>query len=264
MNVHKQLLAAALDQLLPPTLPLSQLAHYSLESGKRIRPLMTIALTEALQGNIKGSYVPAATLELIHTYSLIHDDLPCMDDDSVRRGKPSLHVAFPEWKALLTGDLLLTRAFEALASAPHLSDRQRLQLIRVLGEASGGKGLIGGQVLDLEMVENPRIDSLLLSHEKKTGALFEATFAFAAILSEREIPPLAIVGKKLGIAFQLADDLSDGDGVVGAIGSEETVQLLERFKKEVILELRQIGIFPSIEEEITHFLQVKTSKERSK
>ncbi|MBS0629039.1 MAG: polyprenyl synthetase family protein [Verrucomicrobia bacterium] len=128
---------------------LFEAAHYSLEGGKRLRPLLTLAIVQTFDQPIEHALRPACTLEMIHTYSLIHDDLPCMDDDDFRRGKPSLHKAYHESHAVLTGDFLLTYAFEVLATAPNLTDTQKTRLIATLAHRAGSQGMIGGQILDI-------------------------------------------------------------------------------------------------------------------
>jgi len=188
-------------------------ARYStLQGGKRLRPLLAIVTAEMFGSHIQDALIPSCTLELIHTYSLIHDDLPCMDDDDFRRGKPSLHKAFQEGVAVLAGDYLLTYAFEVLAKA-NLTDKQKLALILCLSKASGGDGMIGGQVMDISF-ENKEIDLVTLQdiHIKKTGMLIAAALEFGAIIggaekSEQEL--LKQFGLQIGLAFQIVDDILD-------------------------------------------------------
>jgi geranylgeranyl diphosphate synthase type II len=149
----KESIERTLDQLLtPPEGPFSYVFHaarYSLLSpGKRLRPLLVIASGEAFGASIEKTLIPACALEMIHTYSLIHDDLPSMDNDDLRRGKPTLHKVYPEGQAILAGDLLLTRSFETLASSPNLTPQQIVDMIGVLSMQAGGMGMIGGQSLD--------------------------------------------------------------------------------------------------------------------
>lgn len=189
-------------------------ARYSLlGAGKRLRPILTLATTEALGGNAEAAMVPACALEMIHTYSLIHDDLPCMDDDDFRRGKPSLHKAYPEGHAVLTGDFLLTYAFEVLAKSQHLSADQRVKLIEILSNRAGGHGMIGGQVMDLE-AEGKCIDmgTLRQLHRNKTGALLMASIEFGAVVgnaTEKQMNVLQKFGEDIGLAFQIVDDILD-------------------------------------------------------
>ena len=152
---------------------------------------------------------PAIALEMVHTYSLIHDDLPCMDNDDFRRSLPTLHRVVGEASALLTGDFLLTYAFEVLAKAPSLSSEIKVKLIETLSFAAGAEGMIGGQALDL--AKSPKRE--LLS-SKKTGALFRSAFQFSAIVSdleEKKQTELAHLGEKVGLLYQLVDDIIDGD-----------------------------------------------------
>lgn len=218
MATRTQLIEQQLDRLLMkqgvPHQKLYDAARYSLlNGGKRIRPLLTLATVEAFSDNLEDALIPACALEMVHTYSLIHDDLPSMDDDDFRRGKPSLHKAFPEGHAILTGDFLLTYAFELLASAPRLDAEQKVQLITILSQGAGGEGMIAGQVLDLE-AENKEIDldQLQLIHHKKTGAMISASIAFGGIiaaLSPEQSKLLESFAQEIGLAFQIVDDILD-------------------------------------------------------
>jgi len=208
--IEKELQKLCTGQFSPS---LFQSARYALFSGgKRLRPL--IALTTATsygEEHLLPALQPACALEFIHTYSLIHDDLPCMDNDDLRRGKPTLHKVFPEAQALLTGDFLLTFAFQVLAEAPYLQPKQKLSLISTLSRAAGSEGMVGGQLADV--IEKEMEIKLLESvHLRKTALLIEASFLFGAIVAKA--PPkdqeiLSIAGKKLGLAFQRIDDLCD-------------------------------------------------------
>jgi geranylgeranyl diphosphate synthase type II len=184
--------------------------------GKRLRPLLTLTVLETFGQPIEKGLYPAAAIEMVHSFSLIHDDLPCMDDDDLRRGKPTLHKIYPESHAVLTGDFLLTYAFEILAKAPGLTDHEKNALISTRAIRGGSKGMLGGQILDLE--GNPE-DWEIMSL-KKTGALISAALEFGAILVGEALLPFQEVGKHLGLAFQLTDDLLDGDGAVKIFGPE--------------------------------------------
>jgi len=179
--------------------------------GKRIRPLITLLAIEAFGHSAMQFIQPACAIELIHTYSLIHDDLPCMDDDDMRRGKPSLHLAFDEATALLAGDLLLTHSFELISTAPNLDDRKKNMLITALAQAAGGEGMIGGQMLDLLGSSHAYSNEYLIQlHTRKTGALLGYSFAAAGIISEYpHIEKLSRVGRTIGLAFQVIDDILD-------------------------------------------------------
>jgi geranylgeranyl diphosphate synthase type II len=197
--------------------PLHQAMRYTLESGgKRIRPVVCLASCEAVGGPeaLDRALAPAAALELVHTYSLIHDDLPCMDDDDVRRGKPSNHRAHGEALAVLAGDGLLTRAFGVLAEAPDLPGGTRIEMVGVLAEAAGSLGMVGGQALDVAAEGQPEMDlpRLQFIHTHKTGALFSAACRLGALAGGGDadaVRRLGKLGEKLGLAFQVADDLLD-------------------------------------------------------
>lgn len=208
-------LSALLSQELCPRSPLLlEAARYSLLSpAKRMRPLLVLITCEMLGGNRDLALRPACALEMIHTYSLIHDDLPCMDDDDFRRGRPSLHKAFDEATAVLAGDFLLTYPFEILASSPGLSDALKTQLIAVLSKRAGGDGMIGGQILDLAAEgKHLPLEDLQTVHHLKTGALLSCAVEMGALLagaSQQMFKALRAFGKKIGLAFQIADDILD-------------------------------------------------------
>lgn len=197
-----------------PCHSLFEAAKYSINSsGKRLRPILTLAVAETLQGDGKLALKPACAIEMIHTYSMIHDDLPCMDDDDFRRGKPTLHKVFSEGIAVLAGDFLLTHAFQVILESPGLNDSQKLDLISVLTKSSGGKGMIAGQVMDIEAEEKEiSYEALKTIHKKKTGALITASIEFGAIISnatheERQL--FKQFGDRIGLAFQVIDDVLD-------------------------------------------------------
>jgi geranylgeranyl diphosphate synthase type II len=195
-----------------PIKTLFDAARYSLlGGGKRMRPLLLMATVEMLGGNLESSLSSACALEMIHTYSMIHDDLPCMDNDDFRRGKPSLHRAFPEAHAVLAGDFLLTYAFETIAKEPLLEDQQKVKLISLLAHHSGGHGMIGGQIMDIE-AENVDLEKLQLIHRYKTGALLMAALEMGGIIckaTDHEISQLRSFGSAIGLAFQIVDDVLD-------------------------------------------------------
>lgn len=218
LQKYQGVLENCLADLVPsPPCPYQQLydaAQYSLlDGGKRIRPLLTLIAVHDLGGSVEEALHPACALECIHTYSLIHDDLPCMDDDDFRRNKPSLHRAFSEGMAVLTGDYLLTRAFQILANAPHLSSEKKVLLIQSLSRGSGGEGMIGGQVLDIQAEgQDLELQELQNVHQMKTGALLSTALDFAAILmgSCSEVRQLLwTFGQQFGLAFQIMDDILD-------------------------------------------------------
>ncbi|MBA3238657.1 MAG: polyprenyl synthetase family protein [Parachlamydiaceae bacterium] len=212
------LLESHLDRIMPesslPYYTLFSAARYSLlGGGKRLRPILLLSTAEALGAPLNKALSAASAVELVHTYSLIHDDLPCMDDDNFRRGKPSLHKAFSEAHAVLAGDFLLSYAFELLADDTELTAEQRVKLVAILAKGCGGNGMIGGQVLDIE-AEGREIDLAALQtiHHHKTGALITASILMGAIVAdaqEADLTALKEYGNALGLAFQIMDDVLD-------------------------------------------------------
>jgi geranylgeranyl diphosphate synthase type II len=227
----------ALDEALPPESAWPQTIHravrYSLfAGGKRLRPLLVLAAAEAVGAQEPDVMSYACAVEMIHTYSLIHDDLPAMDDDDLRRGKPTSHKVFGEAIAILAGDALLTRAFHLLCAVPEVwpaeVQRRRLQAAALLGEACGTSGLIGGQVLDLEC-EGREVDGSTLErlHRAKTGALLGACVMGAALLGaapQRDLQRLERYARAVGLAFQVVDDVLDateGDAQLGKTAGKD-------------------------------------------
>ncbi|NHM93262.1 polyprenyl synthetase family protein [Staphylococcus sp. 10602379] len=194
---------------------LEESMRYSLEAGgKRIRPLLLLATLDMLseEGYQKGMS-SALALEMIHTYSLIHDDLPAMDNDDYRRGKPTNHKVYGEWMAILAGDALLTKAFELIATQNDLKPNIQIQLIQSLAQASGHLGMVGGQTLDMQSESQQlTLSQIQTIHEHKTGALIHFAIVAATIIAEA--PPritqlLSDFAKQLGVIFQIKDDLLD-------------------------------------------------------
>lgn len=218
IQTNRERIEARLSLLVPeknvPYGSLFTATRYALlGGGKRLRPLLALAAAETLGAPSEQALTPACCLEMVHTYSLIHDDLPCMDDDDFRRGKPSLHKAFPEGHAVLTGDYLLTYPFELLAKDPFLSAQQKAQLIAILAEKAGAAGMIGGQVMDLE-AEGKAIDAALLSeiHHHKTGAMIVAAVQIGAVIGNatpEQYESLTAFAQDVGLAFQIVDDVLD-------------------------------------------------------
>ena len=190
LQTSNRLIEDRLHALIPPHsdflyAALFDSARYSLFSGgKRLRPLLALASAHTFDSSLEKALDPACALECIHTYSLIHDDLPCMDNDDMRRGKPTLHRAFPEWHALLTGDYLATFAFEIIAKSPALSDAEKIDLISVLANRAGAHGMIGGQMIDL-LSQGVQVDKEMLHqmHAHKTACLISASLEFGAIVA---------------------------------------------------------------------------------
>jgi geranylgeranyl diphosphate synthase type II len=200
---------------------LADAMRYSLMSGgKRLRPNLCLAAAEAVGGSMEAALPTACALEMIHTYSLIHDDLPAMDDDQMRRGRPTCHVAFDEATAILAGDALLTLAFEVLASMSAVLPERCLEVIRVIAVAAGPGGMVQGQMMDMESEGTKLTDEALKKlHSLKTGAMIEAALACGAILAggnPSEIDAVREYGKSIGLAFQVVDDILnvEGDPVV--------------------------------------------------
>ena len=225
---QQQLIDRELGRLVPgesvPPATIHRAMRYSLfAGGKRIRPLLCLAAAGAVSDNTNGVATAACTLEFIHTYSLIHDDLPALDNDDYRRGKLTCHKVFGEAMAILAGDALLTLAFQVLSTGLTVDDHRRILLIGELSEAAGTVGgMIGGQVADLEGEGQPPDAALLESiHRAKTGALLRAGVRMGAIYAGAEAAQLAALsayGEHIGLAFQMIDDILDVEESSEALG----------------------------------------------
>ena len=199
--------------------------RYSLlGGGKRIRPFLVNTCCKTLGGNAEVSMPYACALEMIHTYSLIHDDLPCMDDDDLRRGKPTNHKKFGESTAVLAGDALLTRAFGVAASNPFADSAANNMAVRILSDAAGDRGMIGGQVIDLEG-EHTRLEleKLLRLHHLKTGALIRCAVLLGCLAAgympdTPEAKAMEEYADKVGLCFQVIDDIFDVSGTPELLG----------------------------------------------
>lgn len=191
-----------------------------LGGGKRLRPLLCVASCLDVGGEGGLAIAPACALEMIHCYSLIHDDLPCMDDDDERRGRPSLHRAFDEATAVLVGDALQTLAFDTLLSGDGLEAKTRLAMLRELADASGVRGIVGGQMLDIRSpISDSRSRSALQAlQEKKTGALFRCAMRIGLLSAGHTPSLLDQFAAHFGLAFQMADDLRDRLGTRETLG----------------------------------------------
>ena len=201
--------------------------RYSLMAGgKRLRPMLTLAVCDMLGGNLEDALIFGTAIECIHTYSLIHDDLPCMDNDDLRRGMPTCHKAFGETTALLAGDGLLTLAFERMADLPKyqgITFETAIKVIAEVAKCAGGMGMIGGQVVDLanESAENVPEEVLSYMHSCKTGALIRAAAVAGAIIGgadDDQIKRITEFADKLGLAFQIRDDILDFIGDESVLG----------------------------------------------
>ena len=203
---------------------LEAMRYSTLAGGKRVRPVLVYATGESLGASLETLDAAAAAVELIHVYSLVHDDLPAMDNDDLRRGRPTCHKAFDEATAILTGDALQARAFEVLAQAPaSISANARIEMLRVLADGIGTRGMAGGQAIDLEAVKQSLTESALeRMHRQKTGALIQASVLLGAISAEledaRERAALTEFGAEIGLAFQIQDDILDVEGNTDALG----------------------------------------------
>ncbi len=226
---HQNRFEDVLRNLLPSADVAPQRLHaamrYSvLNGGKRVRPLLAFAAGELVGAELARLNMAAAAVELIHAYSLVHDDMPCMDDDVLRRGKPTCHVQFDEATALLVGDALQSLAFQLLAEQPLSDDPHRqLQMLKLLATASGSRGMAGGQAIDLGSVgKQLTLPELEFMHIHKTGALIRAAVLLGAqcgaALDEAQLNRLDRFGKCVGLAFQVVDDVLDSEADTATLG----------------------------------------------
>ncbi len=227
---RKALVDAALDEAMPgeanyPPVIFQAVRYSLLAGGKRLRPILCLAAAEAAGGDYRAVLPVACALEMIHTYSLIHDDLPAMDDDDLRRGRPTSHKVFGEAVAILAGDALLTEAFAQMSAAdrmPRIPPDRILRAVHDIARAAGFWGMVGGQVMDIQS-ETAAADeeTLLYIHTRKTGAMIGASVRAGAILvgaQTGEIEALAAYGRHVGLAFQIADDILNVEGDRMALG----------------------------------------------
>jgi geranylgeranyl pyrophosphate synthase len=234
-ETYQQRIEGVLDALLKPASDDSQVLQESmryavLDGGKRIRPLLVYAAGEALGVNAYLLDKPAAAIELIHAYSLIHDDLPCMDDDDLRRGKPTVHITFDEATAVLAGDALQTLAFEILSQPLHgICATNQLKILQTLTISSGAKGMVKGQMIDLyaagETLTEAQLETM---HNHKTGALIKASVLMPTYCNDVNADGLATQREKLeeyadaiGLAFQVRDDIIDIQSDTETLGKQQ-------------------------------------------
>ncbi len=246
---------------LPQGAPIKYLLEaqrYSLlGGGKRFRPVLSLLVGEMFGVSAEKVLPFAGAVEMVHTYSLIHDDLPSMDNDDFRRGRPTNHKVYGEAFALLAGDSLLTEAFTVISHCYSDHPHQGLYLTRLLAQAAGQRGMVGGQALDLKGPANITSAELRLLHELKTGALIQVAAEGAAVIAgakPSEIESVRNFGLGLGLAFQIADDLLDhqekaqeGRSFVPLMGFEETQSLLNKVSLECHQSLSSIARFPLLE-----------------
>jgi len=230
LTLRKQLVDDLLQECLreidgyPPVIH-EAMRYAVMNGGKRLRPVLVMEGARLAGGDKQNVYALACAVEMIHCYSLVHDDLPAMDDDDLRRGKPTCHIVFGEANAILTGDALLTAAFEVIAGMADTNEADPKRLLRVIREiaaAVGSRGMIGGQVIDLES-EDMEIDypTLQKLHSMKTGELFRAALLSGAILcgiDEAGLAALDQYARHFGLAFQITDDILDVEGNEATIG----------------------------------------------
>ncbi len=224
---------ASLNRYLPRETELPHSVHKAMRysvfaGGKRVRPILLLAACQAVGGDTERAMPAACAMEMIHTYSLIHDDLPAMDDDDFRRGNPTNHKVFGEAIAILAGDALLTEAFKLISDprfAAGCDAASRLAVIHEIATCAGSYGMVGGQVVDMESEGKPDIDlpTVQYIHTHKTGALIKASVVAGALLGEADQKSLAGItryGEAAGLAFQIADDILDIEGTTEEIGKD--------------------------------------------
>lgn len=221
---------------------LRQAMRYSLlAGGKRIRPVLTLEIGRLCGGDVEKLLPVAGAVEMLHCYSLIHDDLPCMDDDDERRGLPANHIQFGETAAVLAGDCLQAEAFASVCRAP-IGEAERFRCCSLLAQAAGADGICGGQMLDLS---GPKTEDELLEVElRKTAALIAAACAMGAAAAGAGSDRLwaaAEFGRNLGMAFQLRDDLLDGDGLCALLGEAECRRMTGAYTAEALKALDTFG-----------------------
>ena len=249
---HLGLIERALEKSLPrPSLyppQIHEAMRYGvLGGGKRFRPLVVLAACEAVGGRAKQAILPACAVEMIHAYSLIHDDLPALDNDETRRGKPTCHKRFGEALAILAGDALLTQAFRLLSETQPA--HKSVALIRELSEAAGTSGMIGGQVADILISTNGKrgrlnVSSLDYISRYKTGRLIEASAVLGAIVGTSSVAKLKRirqVGRSLGLAFQVIDDIMDGNGYLQVMQPDDARKKAEDLIQQAQQETASFG-----------------------
>ena len=266
LKQRQTLVNRALDRALPspnsaPGRICEAMRYSVLGEGKRIRPILALAACEAAGGKVTDVLHAACALELIHAYSLGHDDLPAMDDDDFRRGKPSCHKKFGEALGMLTGAALLTYAFELLTTANHGSD-VHLRVVREVARAIGTEGMVGGQVADIAMSAARTVKAMEFINTRKTGALISGSVRVGALLG-RATPTaysaLSRYGDRVGLVFQLVDDLLDKDGAVRLQGKEPVWRRAERLTAEAVAAVETLGSRAEPLRELARFILNRSS-----
>lgn len=262
INKYKIAINSELDALLPPGTKYPKEIHsamrYAVFSGnpKRIRPLLAIASAAVFGGSLKDILRPAAAIELIHSYSLVHDDLPAMDNSDLRRGKPSVHKKFGEDAAILCGDALLIQAFEILSECK--DKKIAAIIINEIAKSIGSNGMIGGQLIDMRAKSiNPDLPTIEYINTHKTGALIEASLKIGAVssgASKAKIKLISEFGEYLGITFQIVDDILDRDGVVKILGITDAYKKAAELTKKGKEKLKIFGSKADILKEIADYI----------
>jgi len=219
----------ALDQQLSVKEPqqlFNAMRYSTLNGGKRVRAVLLYLTGSLFELSESSLDAPAAAIEMIHAYSLIHDDLPAMDDDELRRGKPTSHIEFDEATAILAGDALQSRAFEILATNDELGSRERLNQLAELAQASGAAGMVGGQMIDMEATDNRQsVEQLQQMHAMKTGALIRAAVRLGYLASDsastEQKNALDVYAESVGLAFQIRDDILDIESNTETLGKPQ-------------------------------------------
>ena len=288
LSATAQKVEAMLDRLLPrgegPERPLLEAMRYAcLNGGKRLRPYLTVCTAHLFDVDDERAYRTAAAVEMLHCYSLVHDDLPAMDDDELRRGRPTCHIAFDEATAILSGDALLTLAFDVMADdATHYDAAVRIDLVRGLTEAAGAHGMVAGQMIDLA-VEHCAVDEHTVQRLQalKTGALITYSAEAGAILGEADPDQREAIlsyGRDVGFAFQIIDDLLDEEGdqdamgkavgkdaaagkatLVGVLGRDAARAKAEALSDRAIASLETFGEAAELLREVARFIVTRRS-----
>jgi geranylgeranyl pyrophosphate synthase len=234
--------------------------------GKKIRPLLLMTVAKMFTGTLENTVYPALSLECVHSFSLVHDDLPCMDNDDIRRGKPTLHKVFGEAVALLVGDYLLNLAFQLMASAKDMSEKIRLELILALASMTGNQGIILGQILDVESLNKKNIseNELQQIHHLKTGALFQGAMKMGAMVagtSQETVNNMTKMGALAGEAFQIMDDMIDfkegkkePTNCIYVLGLERAKKNVDALYKEIKKNLQEMPYSTELLESLLYYL----------
>ena len=281
VNEQAEIISKRLNELLSENMSsvvLDAIKYSVSNGGKRIRPILTMEFSKACNGHLSSALDFGCAVEMIHTYSLIHDDLPCMDNDDMRRGKASCHVAFGEDNALLAGDALLTEAFGVLSSVRCIPDINIVRAVSYLASFAGINGMVGGQVLDLQFEKNkPTVDEILKMYSLKTCCLIKAACVLGCLTSneydEKKISAAIDYAENLGIAFQIQDDIldiesdsvtlgkpvgsdekNDKSTVVKFYGLKKSKELVKEYTDKAILALKEFDCNAETLEKLAYML----------